>query len=65
MRVTTPRETEIASGSILSGSLSERLIGAKAGEYTLRIVPITQGEKVPESAKSETNFYISGDMTAF
>lgn len=41
MRITTPVDRVIASGSITKKEISEKLVGMKSGEYHLKIIPVT------------------------
>lgn len=40
------------------------MIGAKAGEYHIRVLPLVSSGEPPESSISDTIFYISGDLSS-
>ena len=61
MRITTPIDRVVASGSVTKKDISEKMIGMKPWEYHLRIIPVTDGEDPPEASISDTIFYVSWD----
>ena len=63
MRITTPIDRVVASGSITKKDISEKMIGMKSWEYHLRIIPVTVWEDPPESSISDTIFYVSWDFS--
>jgi uncharacterized protein YfaS (alpha-2-macroglobulin family) len=62
-RVTTHTDTLVSSGIIQQQVFSDKLIGAKAGEYHMRITPLGVSQP-PEESLSETIFYIAGDYAS-
>jgi hypothetical protein len=59
LRITTPLDRVVASGSIVKKDFSDTLIAMKPGEYHMRIMPIVESGEPPESSISDTIFYIS------
>ncbi len=64
LRITTPTDHIIASGAVVSKDFSYKMIGAKAGEYHIRVLPLVSSGEPPESSISDTIFYISGDLSS-
>lgn len=53
----------MGSGTVTNNTFTKKLIAYPSGEYIFRISPIAlSGATVPDSAISETLFYIAGDM---
>ena len=57
MKVTTPVDTVVASGTVIDTNFSYRLLGALPGEYHMKITPRTTA-LAPTESTSETLFYV-------
>lgn len=63
VRITTPVDHVMMSGSITNENFSQKLIAFPPGEYHMKIVPYGT-DNPPESSISDAIFYITGDMTS-
>jgi uncharacterized protein YfaS (alpha-2-macroglobulin family) len=61
VRVTSPVDTSVASGTVDDKDFSYRFISALPGEYHMKITPVTLSAEPPGESIFESIFYISGE----